>query len=39
MLRALHVLANDVGARGVFADCPGTATYYVNCLMGLNRQN
>lgn len=39
MLQVLHVLANDVGVRGVFSDWPGTVTYYANCLMGLNRQN
>ena len=32
MLQALHVLANDVGVRGVFSDWPGTVTYYANCL-------
>lgn len=31
---ALHVLAKDVGARGVFSDWPATTTYYANC-MGL----
>ncbi len=32
MLQALHVLAKDVGVRGVFSDWPGTVTYYANCL-------
>lgn len=31
---ALHVLAKDVGVRGVFSDWPATVTYYANC-MGL----
>lgn len=33
MLEALHVLAKDVGVKGVFADWPGTVTYYANCLL------
>ncbi len=32
---ALHVLARDVGVRGVFSDWPATTTYYASC-MGLN---
>lgn len=31
----LHVLANDVGVKGVFSDWPGTTTYYASC-MGLD---
>jgi glycerophosphoryl diester phosphodiesterase len=27
----LHVLAQDVGVKGIFADWPGTVTYYANC--------
>lgn len=34
-LEALHVLAKDVGIRGIFSDWPATVTYYANC-MGLN---
>jgi glycerophosphoryl diester phosphodiesterase len=30
----LHVLAQDVGIKGVFSDWPATVTYYANC-MGL----
>ena len=29
---ALHVLAKDVGVRGVFSDWPATTTYYANCM-------
>ncbi len=29
---ALHVLAKDVGVRGMFSDWPETTTYYANCL-------
>lgn len=32
--KLLDVLAKEVGVRGVFADWPGTVTYYANC-MGL----
>jgi glycerophosphoryl diester phosphodiesterase len=39
MLQALHVLANDVGVRGVFSDWPGTVTYYANCLMRSDSKN
>ena len=39
MLQALHVLANDVGVRGVFSDWPGTVTYYANCLMRSDSEN
>ncbi len=35
MMVALHVLAQDVGVRGVFSDWPATTTYYANC-MGIN---
>lgn len=31
MLEVLHVLARDVGIRGIFSDWPGTVTYYANC--------
>ena len=34
MLEVLHVLAKDVGIRGIFSDWPATVTYYANC-MGL----
>ena len=34
MLEVLHVLAQDVGIRGIFSDWPATVTYYANC-MGL----
>ena len=27
----LHVLAHDVGVKGVFSDWPATTTYYANC--------
>ena len=27
----LHVLAQDVGVKGVFSDWPATVTYYANC--------
>ncbi len=30
----LHVLAKEVGIKGIFSDWPGTVTYYANC-MGL----
>ncbi|RHY88263.1 hypothetical protein DYB37_007399 [Aphanomyces astaci] len=36
ILVALHVLAQDVGLRGIFTDWPGTVTYYANCF-GLAR--
>ena len=29
---ALHVLAKDVGVKGVFSDWPATTTYYANCM-------
>ncbi len=32
MLQVLHVLAQEVGVLGVFADWPGTVTYYANCM-------
>ena len=32
-LQVLHVLAKDVGVRGIFSDWPGTITYYANCMM------
>lgn len=28
----LHVLAQDVGVKGVFSDWPATVTYYANCM-------
>ena len=31
-MEALHVLAQDVGIRGIFSDWPATVTYYANCL-------
>lgn len=34
-IRVLHVLAKEVGVRGVFSDWPATITYYANC-MGLD---
>ncbi|OZG74994.1 glycerophosphodiester phosphodiesterase [Hahella sp. CCB-MM4] len=34
VMKLLDVLAKDVGVIGVFADWPGTVTYYANC-MGL----
>jgi glycerophosphoryl diester phosphodiesterase len=27
----IHVLAKDVGVRGIFSDWPATVTYYANC--------
>lgn len=33
-MEVLHVLAQDVGIRGIFSDWPATVTYYANC-MGL----
>lgn len=33
-LEVLHMLAKDVGIRGIFSDWPATVTYYANC-MGL----
>jgi glycerophosphoryl diester phosphodiesterase len=35
MLELLHMLANQVGIKGMFADWPATVTYYANC-MGLD---
>lgn len=32
MIVALHVLAQDVGVKGVFSDWPATTTYYANCI-------
>jgi glycerophosphoryl diester phosphodiesterase len=34
MLEVLHVLTDQVGIKGMFADWPATVTYYANC-MGL----
>jgi glycerophosphoryl diester phosphodiesterase len=34
LYEALHVLARDVGIKGIFSDWPATVTYYANC-MGL----
>ena len=31
MLEVLHILAKDVGIRGIFSDWPATVTYYANC--------
>ncbi len=31
MLKVLHVLAEDVGVKGVFSDWPATTTYYASC--------
>ena len=28
----LDVLAQDVGVKGVFSDCPATVTFYANCI-------
>lgn len=33
-MNVLHILAQDVGVKGVFSDWPATVTYYANC-MGL----
>lgn len=35
VMKVVHVLANDVGVKGIFSDWPATVTYYANC-MGLN---
>lgn len=35
MLKVLHVLAQDVGVKGVFSDWPATTSFYANC-MGLD---
>ena len=29
--QTLHVLAQDVGVKGIFSDWPATSTYYANC--------
>jgi glycerophosphoryl diester phosphodiesterase len=34
IMEVMHVIAQDVGARGIFSDWPATTTYYANC-MGL----
>jgi glycerophosphoryl diester phosphodiesterase len=31
MMVLLDVLAQDVGIKGIFSDCPATVTYYSNC--------
>jgi len=31
-MEVLHVLAKDVGIRGIFSDWPATVTYYANCM-------
>jgi len=31
-METLHVLAKDVGIRGIFSDWPATVTYYANCM-------
>ncbi len=33
ILQLLHVLAQQVGVRGVFSDWPATSTFYANCLL------
>ncbi len=35
MYQALHVLAQDVGVKGVFSDWPATSSYYASCF-GIN---
>lgn len=32
MLKVLHVLAQDVGVKGVFSDWPATTSFYANCI-------
>jgi glycerophosphoryl diester phosphodiesterase len=32
MFEALHVLAREVGIRGIFSDWPATVTYFASCL-------
>lgn len=39
VMQVLHVLATDVGVRGIFSDWPGTITYYANCMMPPDGQN
>lgn len=31
-MKLLHVLAQDVGVKGIFADWPGTVSYYASCM-------
>lgn len=31
-MELLHVLAKDVGIKGIFSDWPATVTYYANCM-------
>jgi glycerophosphoryl diester phosphodiesterase len=31
-MNVLHVLAKDVGIKGIFSDWPATVTYYANCM-------
>ena len=33
VLQLLHVLAQQVGVKGVFSDWPATTTFYANCLL------
>lgn len=33
VLQLLHVLAQQVGVKGVFSDWPATSTFYANCLL------
>lgn len=33
ILQLLHVLAQQVGVKGVFSDWPATTTFYANCLL------
>lgn len=35
ILQLLHVLAQQVGVKGVFSDWPATSTFYANCLLTL----
>ena len=39
VMQVLHVLATDVGVRGIFSDWPGTITFYANCMMPPDGQN
>ncbi|MDX3773815.1 glycerophosphodiester phosphodiesterase family protein [Chromatiaceae bacterium AAb-1] len=33
VLELLHVLAQDIGVKGVFSDWPATTTFYANCML------
>ena len=37
VMAVLHVLAKDVGVRGVFSDWPETVTFYDNCMGSVAR--